>query len=86
MSKINEKKEQSRLSEDSPREFPLTKTNFRLMAIAFAAIVTGFLLMLGAPSTADAFNPDIYSVRRIVIGPGISFLGFIFMAYAIIKK
>ena len=56
------------------------------MAIAFCAIVIGFLLMLGAPSTADAFNPDIYSFRRIILGPAISLLGFVFMAYAIIKK
>ena len=66
--------------------FPLSKKNLRLMAIAFCAIVIGFLLMLGAPSTADAFNPDIYSFRRIILGPAISLLGFVFMAYAIIKK
>jgi len=76
----------SPLTGDNNSRFPLTKKNLKLMGVAFAVIVIGFLLMLGAPSTADSFNPDIYSFRRIILGPGIAFLGFIFMAYAIIKK
>lgn len=64
-------------------EFPLVKKNFVMMAAAAVAIVVGFLLMLGASSTETEFNPDIYSFRRIVLGPGIAFLGFLFMAFAI---
>ncbi|MDE5573674.1 MAG: DUF3098 domain-containing protein [Muribaculaceae bacterium] len=67
-------------------DFPLIRINFILMIIAAAMIIFGFLLMLGAPSTADAFNHDIYSTRRIVIGPLFSFLGFLFMAFAIIYR
>lgn len=63
---------------------PLQLGNFIGMAIAGAMIVLGFLLMLGASSTAEAFNPDIFSARRIVVGPVIAFLGFVFMAVAII--
>ncbi|MDE7151260.1 MAG: DUF3098 domain-containing protein [Candidatus Amulumruptor sp.] len=62
---------------------PLTRLNFILMAIAGAVIVAGFLLMTGAPSGADTFNPDIFSTRRIVVGPTIAFLGYIFMGAAI---
>lgn len=62
---------------------PLTRLNFILMAIAGAVIVIGFLLMTGAPSGADTFNPDIFSTRRIVVGPTIAFLGYIFMGAAI---
>lgn len=65
------------------RQFPLQRINFILMAIAVAVIVIGFLLMTGAPSTAEAFNPDIFSTRRVIVGPTIAFLGFIFMGVAI---
>lgn len=65
---------------------PLGRNNFILMAVAGAMIVAGFLLMLGSSTTPDEFNPDIFSARRIVVGPAISFLGFIFMAVAIIRR
>lgn len=76
----------SQLDPETTVEFPLVRTNFILMAIAGAAIVVGFLLMLGGKTTVEGFNPDIFSTRRIVIGPGISFLGFLFMAFAIIYR
>lgn len=48
-------------------------------------IVVGFLLMTGSGSSPEAgFNPDIFSTRRIVVGPTIAFLGFLLMAFAII--
>lgn len=64
----------------------MVKKNFIFMAIAGAAIIVGFLLMLGPSTTAAGFEPDIFSTRRIVIGPALSFLGFLFMAFAIIYK
>ncbi|MCC8071665.1 MAG: DUF3098 domain-containing protein [Bacteroidales bacterium] len=67
-------------------ELPLVKLNFILMAIAGLMIVGGFLLMTGSGSGADEFNPDIFSTRRIVVGPTIAFLGFVFMGVAIIWK
>ena len=62
----------------------LGKANFIGMAIAGAMIIAGFLLMLGGSSTPEEFNPDIFSTRRIVVGPCIAFLGFVGMAIAII--
>lgn len=56
------------------------------MAAAAAVIIIGFLLMLGGASTPEEFNPDIYSTRRIIIGPTIAFIGFIFMGYGIIYR
>ena len=73
--------------ETEPRSrFALTKINFILMAIAGFVILTGFLLMLGGSTTVEAFNPDIFSTRRIVVGPTIAFLGFIFMGVAIVFR
>lgn len=76
----------SQLDRENPAEFPLVKTNFILMAIAAAAIVIGFLLMLGPSTTPEAFEPEIFSTRRIVVGPLLAFLGFAFMGFAIIYR
>lgn len=63
---------------------PLERANFIAMAISGAIIIIGFLLMLGGSSTVEEFNPDIFSTRRIVVGPCIAFIGFVAMAIAII--
>ena len=40
--------------------------------------------MLGGGSSVEGgFNPDIFSTRRIVVGPLLAFLGFLFLAFAI---
>ncbi len=62
---------------------PLQRINFILMAVAGVMIIAGFLLMAGSASSATEFNPDIFSSRRIVVGPTIAFLGFLFMGAAI---
>ncbi|MDE7426282.1 MAG: DUF3098 domain-containing protein [Muribaculaceae bacterium] len=62
------------------------RNNYFWMCISGALIVLGFVLMAGKASGFDAFNPDIFSTRRIVVGPFITFLGFILMGIAIILK
>lgn len=64
------------------RRFTLSKANLLLIAIGFLIIVSGFLLMVGSATEVD-FNPDIFSTRRTVVGPMISFFGFLFMVFAI---
>ena len=71
------------LEKESESQLPLMRHNFILMAVAGAMIVLGFLLMAGGASTMDSFNADIFSTRRIVVGPAIAFLGFIFMGVGI---
>lgn len=67
------------------RRMPFCKTNFIMMAVCLALIILGFILMSGGGSaTATEFNPEIFSTRRIVVGPALTFLGFLFMAFAII--
>lgn len=72
-----------RLERERDDQKPLMRINFILMAAAAAVIVIGFLLMCGPGSTDTAFNPDIFSTRRIVVGPTVAFLGFIFMGVGI---
>lgn len=71
------------LEKESEYRLPLVRKNFILMAVAGALIVIGFLLMTGSATGLDEFNPDIFSTRRIVVGPTIAFLGFIFMGVGI---
>jgi hypothetical protein len=67
-------------------KFNLPKCNAILIAISLVVIVVGFALMVGEPSGATEFNPDIFSVRRITVGPMISLFGFFVMIVAILYK
>lgn len=71
---------------DVYNKFALGKQNLVLIAVGFAIIVFGFILMMGSPSTEAAYNPDIFSFRRIVLGPGVSLGGFIFVIFGILYK
>jgi len=62
----------------------LPKLNLILIGVSFLIIVIGFALMAGAPSGATEYNPDIFSVRRITVGPMISLAGFMLMIVAIL--
>ena len=66
--------------------FALEKQNLILIGVGVIAIIVGYLLMMGAPSGETLFNPAIFSFRRIVIGPGVSLFGFIFVIFGILKK
>lgn len=73
------------LEKETPTEFPLVRKNFVWMGISAALIVLGFLLMLGGSSTEE-FNPEIFSTRRIVVGPTLAFIGFVAMGVSIIIR
>lgn len=62
--------------------FALGKTNWLLIAVSLVCIVIGFLLMTGSAS-GEQFNPDIFSVRRLHVGPMVALFGFLFMIVAI---
>jgi uncharacterized membrane protein len=62
----------------------LPKFNVLLIAVCVLIIVFGFALMTGEPSGATEYNPDIFSFRRITLGPMISLAGFVLMIVAIL--
>ena len=67
--------------------FALGRKNYKLLAIGFAIIVIGFLLMLGGKSESpDIFSDDIFSFRRITLAPIVVLAGFVFEIWAIMKK
>ena len=64
---------------------PFVKKNFIYMGISLIIIIVGFLLMTGSANTdPNHFNSDIFSTRRIVVGPALAFIGFVAMAFAIV--
>ena len=60
----------------------LPTLNLILIAVSFVIIILGFALMAGEPS-GEVYNPDIFSFRRITVGPMISLFGFVCMLFAI---
>ena len=67
------------------KDKPFSSLNFWLMGGCLILILLGYLFMSGGGSAdPQDFNPDIFSTRRIVVGPLLSFLGFLLMAFAII--
>ncbi|MDR0973674.1 MAG: DUF3098 domain-containing protein [Prevotellaceae bacterium] len=71
---------------EDKKKFAFDKINFLLLAIGMGIVIIGFVLMLGPTTTEAAFQPDIFSVRRIRIAPITCFVGFVFMIYAILRK
>lgn len=68
------------------QKFAFDKVNFILLAIGMAIVIIGFLLMAGSSSSETAFEPDIFSVRRIKIAPAVCLFGFLSMIYAVLRK
>ena len=73
--------------EDKKPGFALGRENYKLMAIGFAIIIIGFILMAGGKSDdPKVFSEDIFSFRRITVAPLVVLAGFIFEIYAIMKR
>ena len=62
------------------------RMNFILLAVGMVVVVIGFILMSGGSSTEAAYNPDIFSARRIKVAPLVCLLGFVSMIYAVVHK
>lgn len=62
------------------------RMNFILLAVGMAVVIIGFILMSGGSSTEEAYNPDIFSTRRIVVAPVVCLIGFLSMIYAVVHK
>lgn len=72
---------------DDPR-MPMGKRNYILMAVGFALIVIGFILMSGGGSDdPTVFDADrLYSFRRITLAPIVVLAGFGVEIYAIMMR
>ncbi|MGE5347728.1 MAG: DUF3098 domain-containing protein [Actinomycetota bacterium] len=73
--------------EEKKTGFALGRENYKLMAIGFAIIIVGFILMAGGRSDdPKVFSEEIFSFRRVTLAPLIVLAGFIFEIYAIMKR
>ena len=68
------------------KDFAFGRMNFILLAVGMAIVVVGFILMGGSGSSEEAFNPDIFSARRIKVAPIVCLIGFVSMIYAVVYK
>lgn len=69
-------------------KFVFGKKNFVAIAIGFAIVVIGFMLMAGGKSEdPNVFNgEEIFSSRRITFAPFVVLVGFITVGYGIMIK
>ena len=80
-------KEPNDIKNDQFTKMPFSKVNYWMMAGCVALIIIGFALMSGGGSPDGVtFNPDVFSTRRLVVGPAFAFFGFLLMAFAIMYK
>ena len=68
------------------KDYAFGRLNFILLAIGMVIVIIGFILMAGGGSTDQAYNPEIFSARRIKVAPLVCLFGFVSMIYAIVHK
>ncbi len=68
------------------RNYAFDRTNFILLAAGMVVVIIGFILMSGAPSTEEAFNPDIFGTMRSRVAPIVCLVGFLSLIYGIVRK
>ena len=68
------------------KDFAFDRLNYILLAVGMVVVIIGFLLMSGSGSTDTAYNPDIFSARRIKVAPLVCLAGFVSMIYAVVRR
>ena len=68
------------------KNFAFTRVNYMMLAVGMMIVVLGFVLMSGSGSTESAYNPDIFSARRIKVAPIVCLIGFVSMIFAVMYK
>ena len=62
------------------------KINYLLIVIGLLFIIVGLSLMLGESTTEGAFNPEIFSPRRIRFAPIVCLFGYLIEVVACLKS
>ena len=68
------------------RPFVFRTTSRCILIAACTLIILGYVLMSGPGSTAQSFNPDIFSPRRIVVAPILCLAGYLLIIIGILKR
>ncbi len=67
-------------------DFLFSKKKYVILICSILLLTLGFLLMSGGGALGSEFNPDIFSMRRIIIAPLIIIIAFIMSGIAIMIK
>lgn len=62
------------------------KGNFIALGVGVVIILIGFILMSGGESTATHYDPSIFDARHTKVAPIVTFIGFVSVIYAIIRR
>lgn len=62
------------------------KINYLLIVIGLLFIIVGLSLMSGESTTKEAFNPEIFSPRRIRLAPIVCLFGYLIEVVACLKS
>lgn len=73
-------------TDKSKRFLSVLLTSRGILIAACILIGVGYLLMAGPGSTEQAFNPDIFSTRRIVVAPMLCLAGYLLIVISILRK
>jgi len=68
------------------KNFAFDKVNFILLGVGMAVIIIGFILMSGGATEDGSYNPEIFNAMRTKVAPVITFVGFVSMIYAVLRK
>jgi len=68
------------------KNYAFDKGNFIALAVGIVIILIGFILLSGGESTAEKYDPSIFDTRHIVVAPIVTFIGFVSIIYAIVRK
>ena len=75
------------MKEENKLNLRLGKKNLIAISISVVVIIIGYVLMMVGPVSTDGnFEPDIFSTRRLIIGPMIVFFGYLSVIAAILYK
>lgn len=63
------------------------KGNFIALGVGMFIVVIGLILMIGGGnSDAQQFDAEVFSAMHIKVAPVITFIGFVSIIYAVVRK
>jgi len=62
------------------------KKKYLILIFSVFLLFIGFLLLSGGGASDSTFNPEIFSIRRIVIAPIVIIIAFIISGFSIMIK
>lgn len=74
------------MSHNTNRILQILLNSRTILLIACMLIIIGYLLMSGDGTTEQAFNPDVFSTRRIVVAPMLCLAGYLLVVVGILRR